>query len=127
MFSKKFIAASERYGTADNPVPAPLFRKNFVCAGSVTAAEITVCGLGFYELYINGVNITKGLLAPYISNPDDLLYYDTYNIKPYLQSGENVIGLLLGNGFLNAAGGYIGALPEAAFQKRAQIGAACGK
>ena len=121
MFSKKFIAASERYGTADNPVPAPLFRKNFVCAGSVTAAEITVCGLGFYELYINGVNITKGLLAPYISNPDDLLYYDTYNIKPYLQSGENVIGLLLGNGFLNAAGGYIWGFTEAAFRSAPKL------
>ena len=121
MFSKKFIAASERYGTVDNPVPAPLLRKNFVCAGSVTAAEITVCGLGFYELYINGANITKGLLAPYISNPDDLLYYDTYNIKPYLKNGENVIGLLLGNGFLNAAGGYIWGFTEAAFRSAPKL------
>lgn len=116
MFSKKFIAASERWGTEDNPIPAPLFRKSFICSKPITAAEITVCGLGFYELYINGNNITKGLMAPYISNPDDLLYYDTYNIKPYLQNGKNTVGLLLGNGFLNAAGGYIWGFTEAAFR-----------
>lgn len=133
LFSKKFIAASERYGTENDPIPAPFFRKTFICADSVTKAEITVCGLGFYELYINGVNITKGLLAPYISNPDNLLYYDTYNIKPYLQGGKNVIGLLLGNGFLNAAGGYIWGFTEAAFRSapkaalHAEITFSCGE
>lgn len=88
MYSENFIAASEHYGTEDKPVPAPFLRKTFVCSEPIADAELTVCGLGFYELYINGINITKGLMAPYISNPDDLLYYDTYNIKPYLQKGK---------------------------------------
>lgn len=99
MFSKKFIAASERWGTEDNPIPAPLFRKSFICSKPITAAEITMCGLGFYELYINGNNITKGLMAPYISNPDYLLYYDTYNIKPYLQTVKIRWGCCWGTDF----------------------------
>ena len=63
--------------------------------------------MGFYELYINGKNITKGPLAPYISNPEDVLYYDNYDITEHLNEGENVIGVLLGNGFRNAYGAFI--------------------
>lgn len=55
---------------------------------------------GFYELYINGIGITKGALAPYISNPDHYCYFDRYDIAEYLSVGENVIGVILGNGFL---------------------------
>ena len=65
------------------------------------SAEIEICGLGFYHLYINGKKITKGELAPYISNPDQLCYYDTYDILPYISEGENVIGIILGNGYYN--------------------------
>ena len=89
--SKKFIAAN--YGVADftNVLPAPYLRKTFNLDFTPESAEITICGLGFYELYINGVNITKGALAPYISNPDDICYYDNYDVKSYLKTGKNAI------------------------------------
>ena len=77
------------------------------------SAEIEICGLGFYHLYINGKKITKGELAPYISNPDQLCYYDTYDILPYISEGENVIGIILGNGFYNHPGGKIWEFDEA--------------
>lgn len=83
-----------------------MFRKVFN-ANNLKSAEITICGLGFYELYINGQRITRGLLSPYISNPDHILYYDNYDLMPYLNEGENVIGVMLGNGMLNCPGGYI--------------------
>ena len=57
--------------------------------------------MGFYDLFINGTKITKGYLAPYISNTDHIVYYDTYDVSPYLQSGENVIAIMLGDGFQN--------------------------
>ena len=100
---KNFIRAGENYCSIEKNVPAPYFRKAFKIRNikSVNEAEIVICGLGFYELYVNGVNITKGLLAPYVSNPDDIIYYDKYNILPYLIKGENVIGVCLGNGFQN--------------------------
>ena len=80
-FSKKFIKANDKLCTFEEFVPAPYFRKNFTLDFKPENAEITICGLGFYELYINGVNITKGPLAPYISNPDDICYYDNYNLQ----------------------------------------------
>ena len=106
MFSSKFIKATNEYSTIENQVASPYLRKSFNLNFIPEKAEITICGLGFYELYINGKNITKGHLAPYISCPDDLLYYDRYHLKDYLNQGENVIAVILGNGFMNPFDNY---------------------
>ena len=104
MLSRRFICATKKYSMgergAEHIVGAPMFRRAF-CYTAGQTAELTICGLGFYELYINGVNITKGKMAPYISNPDVCCYYDLYDIKEYLVPGMNVVGVILGNGFLN--------------------------
>lgn len=73
---------------------------------------MAVCG--FYDLWLNGEKITRGYLAPYISNPDDLVYADEYKLT--LQAGENVLALLLGNGFQNNPGGYIWDFDKATFR-----------
>ncbi len=105
MFSKRFICANNDICDYDNYVSAPLFRKVFSLEKIPQSACFAICGLGLYELYINGVHITKGALAPYIHNPDDILYYDTYNLKEHLKKDENVIAIILGNGFFNCFGG----------------------
>ena len=103
--NKLFIKATEKYSTADEFVSAPLFRKSFTLDFTPSEAKIKICGLGFYILYVNGIDVTKGHLAPYISNPDDVCYFDLYDVKEYLTVGENVIGIILGNGMNNAPGG----------------------
>ncbi|MBE6651970.1 MAG: hypothetical protein E7610_00975 [Ruminococcaceae bacterium] len=108
-----FITATREYNTFDTPVPAYCFRRSVTAEGEVTATlRVAVCG--FYDLYLNGEKITKGYLAPYISNPDDLVYADEYEIT--LHKGENVIGLILGNGFQNNPGGYIWDFDKASFR-----------
>ena len=104
-----FICATQEYNTFEHPVPAYYFRKSFQWneSGSATL-KIAVCG--FYELFFNGQRITKGLLSPYISNLDDHIYYDVYNLQP--QPGENVIGILLGNGLRNNPGGELNSIVE---------------
>ena len=99
-FPNHFIAASSDFQAIDHWVPAPYFRKSFILP-QVEPSEIVLCGLGFYRLWINGQEITDGVLTPYIANPDHFLYYDRYDVTPYLKPGKNVIGILLGNGFLN--------------------------
>ena len=104
MISKgNFIKATEEYNTFEKVVPAYYFRRSFVSEGKFSA-KISVAVCGFYKLYINGRDITKGYLSPYISNTNDYIYYDEYDIK--LECGENVIGLILGNGFQNNPGGH---------------------
>ncbi|MBQ9806423.1 MAG: family 78 glycoside hydrolase catalytic domain [Clostridia bacterium] len=112
-FSNRFIRANDRLCDFNAFEPAPYFRKSFTLDFSPAEAQITICGLGFYELSVNGTPITKGALAPYISNPDDLLYYDCYDLTPHLKKGKNVIGILLGNGFRNCYGGYVWHFDEA--------------
>ena len=101
----QFICATKDYCTLYSHINAPYVRKTFSVPAYKTA-ELYICGLGFYDAYINGRRITKGKLAPYISNPDHILYYDCYDISPYLQSGENVFGVVLGNGNLNNMGAF---------------------
>jgi len=116
MFSDKFISASFEVCDYDHHVPAPLFRREFLVESIPEKAILTICGLGFYELFVNGERITKGHLAPYISNPDDLLYYDSYDITSLLTKGENVIGIILGNGFFNCFGGSVWDFEKAAWR-----------
>lgn len=97
-FSNKFVCEDLAYSTYEKNIPAPLFRKSFILEKAADKAEILICGIGFYDLFINGKKITKGYLAPYISNSDHILYYDRYDIKEYLNNGENVIGVILGDG-----------------------------
>ena len=114
-FPERFIAATREYTTIEKHVNAPYFRKKFSIEKGKTA-KIRICGLGFYELYLNGENITKGRLAPYISNPDEVLFYDDYDVTDRLVDGENVIGVWLGNGMLNAPYGDVWEFEKAAYR-----------
>lgn len=118
---KKFIQATTAYNTFEQHIPAPYLRKSFQ-AERDTEAQIVVAACGFYELYVNGLRYTKGFLAPYISNPEDYIYCDAYTVP--LQKGENVIGLLLGNGFQNNPGGYIWDFDTATFRSAPMVGMA---
>jgi len=103
----KFIAAGREYNTYEKHIPAPYLRKTYNLDKKAEKAEITVSGLGFYRLFVNGKEITKGYLAPYISNSDDMVYFDKYDVTDLLDEGENVIGAILGNGMQNCPGGGV--------------------
>lgn len=107
MLQKKFIKATAEYCSFEKHVNAPYLRRSFELDFLPKKAQVSICGLGFYRLWINGKEITKGLLAPYISNPDHYCYYDVYDVEAYLRTGENAIGILLGNGFINPFGGAV--------------------
>jgi alpha-L-rhamnosidase len=97
--------------------PAPYFRKDFVASKKIKQAKVYVCGLGFYELYINGKKIGDQVLAPAVTNYDvrplkKLLYpyddqstqrvlYNTFDVSENMANGNNTIGMLLGNGWYN--------------------------
>ena len=103
-FPTSFICASKSFNTFESFVPAPYLRKSFFADEAVTA-RLIIGSTGFYEVYLNGKKYTKGALAPYISNASDIIYFDLYELP--LQAGENVLGIILGNGFANNPGGHI--------------------
>lgn len=95
---------------------APYFRKTFDISEPSTAA-LAICGLGFYELYINGQKVnrecfipitsdyhsrdTSNFLYPINGSFTHRTYYDVYDVTKYLCHGRNVIAVSLGNGWYN--------------------------
>ena len=93
-----FIAGAKECCSRNRHIGAPLFRREFTLECIPEKATLKIACVGFYELFLNGEDITKGYLAPYISNYNDIIYYDEYEVAGKLRK-ENVICVLLGNGF----------------------------
>ena len=112
-FGQTYICATTDYNTFERHVPAYCFRRELTVDAETTATlRVAVCGV--YELYLNGRRLTRGLLSPYLSNPEDLVYFDEYEVS--LGAGKNAVGLILGNGFVNNPGGYIWDFDKAPFR-----------
>ncbi len=81
--------------------PAPYFRRVFKLDGDPANAKVHVCGLGYYELYLNGEKVGDHVLDPVMTQYDIRVNYVEYDVSEYLVKGENVIGVILGNGWYN--------------------------
>ncbi|NJB35104.1 alpha-L-rhamnosidase [Croceivirga sp. JEA036] len=78
---------------------ASYFRKEVDLQKDVENAEAYICGLGYYELYLNGEKVGDHVLDPAPSNYDKQAYYVKYDITDEVKSGENAFGIIMGNGF----------------------------
>ncbi|MDP4202697.1 MAG: glycoside hydrolase family 78 protein [Bacteroidota bacterium] len=78
-----------------------MLRKDFKAETSVKKATVYVCGLGHYQLSINGKKVGNSEFAPLWSDYSKTVYYNTYDVSDRIQNGENAIGVVLGNGFYN--------------------------
>ncbi len=99
----KWIGQSDAllYNWYQPVLPAPYFRKIFDHIGNADAAEVSICGLGYYELYINGKKVGDHVLDPVFTQYDRRVRYVVYDVAEYLVPGENVFGVILGNGWYN--------------------------
>ena len=61
-------------------------------------ATLYVCGLGFYEAYINGKKIGDQVLAPTPTDYSKSVKYNRFDVTGQLLKGANAIGVILGNG-----------------------------
>jgi alpha-L-rhamnosidase len=81
--------------------PAPMFRRQFELGAKVKRARATVCGLGYYELHLNGEKVGDHLLDPGYTRYDKRVLYVTYDVTDNLKKGDNAIGVMLGHGWFN--------------------------
>jgi len=81
--------------------PSPMLRKAFFLKKPVRRATVNVCGLGYYELHINGAKVGDHELDPAYTRYDKRCLYVTYDVSDRLKKGDNVIGAMLGNGWYN--------------------------
>ncbi|RZL39686.1 MAG: alpha-L-rhamnosidase, partial [Pedobacter sp.] len=77
----------------------PMFRKNFNVAKPIKKATVFISGLGHFEMSLNGQKVGDDFLAPGWTKYDKEALYVTYDLTTQLKSGENVVGVMLGNGF----------------------------
>ena len=77
----------------------PYLRKEISVASEVASARIYACGLGVYELYLNGEKVGDEVLAPGFHAYDLWLQYQTYDVTDLVQPGKNALGAMLGNGW----------------------------
>ncbi len=82
---------------------AMLFRRSFSVAKPIARARLYATALGAYEAYLNGRRVGDARLAPEIAVASDHVFYQTYDVTDFLQSSENVIGLLIGDGWYASA------------------------
>jgi alpha-L-rhamnosidase len=104
----EFVCASE-FSCA-----SPVFVKRITVVDP-ERSEIEICGLGFFELYVNGKKVSDEVLVPPASDygKRDLsslyypihdtfsyrVYYCRYSLSEYLKKGENMIEVQLGGGY----------------------------
>lgn len=79
----------------------PQFRREFNVSKKVKSATARVCGLGHFELSINGAKAGDHFLDPgWTDYAKEALYVD-FDVTDMIRQGGNTIDVMLGNGFYN--------------------------
>lgn len=97
IFSGKWICAPI---TVDDRC-APVFKKEIIIKNGLTEAKAFVCGLGLFELRINGAVADDSVLNPANTQYTKTVLYREFDITHLLVVGKNIITIELGNGFYN--------------------------
>jgi len=81
----------------DTQDPLPIFARPFT-AKPVAKARLYIAGLGAYEATIDGKPVTDTVLNPGVTNPLREVEAGDYDVTKLVQSGDNTLGVALGNG-----------------------------
>jgi alpha-L-rhamnosidase len=80
---------------------SPYLRTTFEIDSPIVEARLYICGLGYFEAYINGSKSSDDLLSTAFTAFDKTVMYLTYDITKFIKSGKNALGVILGNGWYN--------------------------
>ena len=80
---------------------APMLRKEFKVTKEIEKARMYICGLGLFELKINGVLPDDSVLNPANTQYERAVNYCVFDVTKLLTSGGNAIAVELGNSFYN--------------------------
>lgn len=89
-----------------NEMPCPLFRREFDLRKKIKSATAYITAHGIYEAFLNGKRIGDLWLAPGWTSYNKRLQYQAYDVTELLQNGQNVIGVILGNGWYRSVLGW---------------------
>lgn len=79
-------------------LPARMLRREFDVRKKIRRATAYVCGLGLFELYVNGQKVGDHLRDPSLTSYEKRCLYVTFDLTEQLRQKKNAIGVILGNG-----------------------------
>ncbi len=82
----------------------PVFGKDLYLQERPVQAQIEICGLGQFAFFIGEKEVNEGVYEPGWTNYRKKCLYSTYDVTDFLQTGENRIRVLLGNGMYHEDG-----------------------
>lgn len=74
---------------------------------NIVSARLYICGLGLYEAYINGKKAGDEYLAPFYNDYRYWLQYETYDVTDLFDDNDNLIQVILGEGWYRGRFCYI--------------------
>ena len=80
---------------------SPMLRKSFSLDKPVKDAQVSICGLGYYEMFLNGAKVGDHVLDPAWTCYHKNALYVTYDLSKALKAGTNALGVQLANGIYN--------------------------
>ena len=117
-FEMGLLHLEDFHGTwirADSDFEAPVFRKEILMRDVPNRARMYICGLGFFEAYINGRKVGNAALQPVLHTYSrqaltNMLYpydyqgayrtpYCVFAVEDLLNAGKNTLEIRLGNGW----------------------------
>ncbi|HEU4425531.1 MAG TPA: family 78 glycoside hydrolase catalytic domain, partial [Pilimelia sp.] len=86
--------------------PAPILRGVFTLPDGVVRARLYATAHGLYRAALNGRRVGDDELAPGWTSYHHRLRYQTYDVTRLVRGGENVLEVLLGNGWYRGRLGF---------------------
>lgn len=92
----------------DIDAPAPVLAGWFTASADVVRARLYATAHGLYTATLNGVRVGDQELAPGWTDYRRRLRYQTYDVTDLVRAGENVLEVVLGNGWYRGRLGFPG-------------------
>ncbi len=80
-------------------LPARYLRREFNVPSRAKRAVLYISGMGHSAAYLNGQPVSTDVFGTVQTDWDKTVYYNTIDVTPLVQKGDNAIGVVLGNGF----------------------------
>ncbi|HJQ44796.1 MAG TPA: glycoside hydrolase family 78 protein [Amycolatopsis sp.] len=88
--------------------PAPILSRTLTVRPDVASARLYATAHGVYDATLNGQRVGDEVLAPGWTSYQHRLRYQTYDVTPLLEEGENALDVTLGNGWYRGRLGWTG-------------------
>ena len=93
------LKASSEKGQSLKKYRLPVLERTFnLEKGTVSRAWADVCGMGQYELYVNGKKVGRHFLDPGWTMYNRRMLYNTFDVTSLLTNPQNTIRVMLGGG-----------------------------